>query len=121
MKRALVVVDMQRDFCPGGALPVAHGDEVIPAINQLVRAFARADLPVFFTRDWHPRDHVSFKAHGGPWPPHCIQDTPGARLHPSLAIPSEARVVDRGTLNAEDAYSCFQGTGRTRSLRDLGV
>ena len=121
VKQAIVVVDMQRDFCPGGALPVAHGDEVIPAINELVGAFRKAGLPVFFTRDWHPRNHVSFKANGGPWPPHCIQNTPGARFHPSLSIPPEAEVVDKGTLQAEDAYSGFQGTDLARMLRDLGV
>jgi nicotinamidase/pyrazinamidase len=120
-KQALVIVDIQRDFCPGGALPVAHGDEVIAAVNELVRAFERSELPIFFTRDWHPKNHVSFKARGGPWPPHCVQNTPGASFHPSLAIPPMARVVDKGTLQAEDAYSGFQGTELARSLRDLGV
>jgi nicotinamidase/pyrazinamidase len=121
MKQALIVVDIQRDFCPGGALPVANGDDVIPAVNELVVAFERAGLPIFFTRDWHPRDHVSFKAYGGPWPPHCIRNTPGATFHPSLAIPSGAEVVDKGTLQGEDAYSGFQGTDLAQRLLDLGV
>jgi nicotinamidase/pyrazinamidase len=120
-KQALIVVDIQRDFCPGGALPVTDGDKIIPAVNELVHVFEKAGLPVFFTRDWHPRNHVSFKAYGGPWPPHCIQNTPGASFHPSLAIPSEAKVIDKGTLQAEDAYSGFQGTDLAHKLRDLHV
>ncbi len=120
-KQALIVVDIQRDFCPGGALPVTGGDKIIPAVNELVRAFVKAGLPVFFTRDWHPRNHASFKAYGGPWPPHCIQNTQGASFHPSLAIPREAGVIDKGTLQAEDAYSGFQGTDMAHKLRDLHV
>jgi nicotinamidase/pyrazinamidase len=120
-KTALIIVDVQRDFCPGGALPVADGDKIIPAVNELIRAFEKEGLPVFFTRDWHPRNHVSFRANGGPWPPHCVQNTPGASFHPSLAIPPGAKVIDKGTLQAEDAYSGFQGTDLARELRDLHV
>ena len=120
-RRALIVVDVQRDFCPGGALPVAGGDKIIPAVNELIGAFERAGLPVFFTRDWHPKNHVSFKAGGGPWPPHCVQNTPGARFHPALAIPADAEVIDKGTLKEEDAYSGFQGTDLTHKLHRLGV
>jgi nicotinamidase-related amidase len=120
-KRALVVVDVQRDFCPGGALPVAGGDKIIPAVNQLIGAFETAGLPVFFTRDWHPRNHVSFKARGGPWPPHCVQNTPGAGFHTSLAISPDATVIDKGTLEDKDAYSGFQGTDLAQKLRDLHV
>jgi nicotinamidase/pyrazinamidase len=121
MKQALIVVDIQRDFCPGGALPVADGDKIIPAVNELVRAFEKASLPIFFTRDWHPRNHMSFKAYGGPWPPHCIRNTPGASFHPSLVVPREAEVIDKGILQAEDAYSGFQGTDLARKLNDLQV
>ena len=120
-RQALIVVDVQRDFCPGGALPVTGGDKIIPAVNELVHAFEKAGLPIFFTRDWHPKNHASFKAYGGPWPPHCIQNTPGARFHPSLAVPGEAEVIDKGTLRAEDAYSGFQGTDLARKLSDLHV
>jgi nicotinamidase/pyrazinamidase len=120
-RRALIIVDVQRDFCPGGALPVADGDKIIPAVNELTDAFERAGLPVFFTRDWHPKNHASFKASGGPWPPHCVQNTPGAKFHPSLAVPPHAEVIDKGTLQAEDAYSGFQGTDLARKLRGLGV
>jgi len=120
-KRALIVVDIQRDFCPGGALPVTGGDKIIPAVNQLIRAFGNAGLPIFFTRDWHPRNHVSFRSSGGPWPPHCVQNTPGASFHPSLAVPADAEVVDKGTLQGEDAYSGFQGTDLAHELHDLHV
>jgi nicotinamidase/pyrazinamidase len=120
-KRALIVVDIQRDFCPGGALPVTDGDKIISAVNQLVRAFEKAGLPIFFTRDWHPRNHVSFRDNGGPWPPHCVQNTPGASFHPLLAIPADAEVIDKGILQAEDAYSGFQGTDLARKLHGLHV
>jgi nicotinamidase/pyrazinamidase len=119
--RALIVVDVQRDFCPGGALGVAGGDKIIPKVNELVRAFESAGLPIFFTRDWHPRGHVSFMASGGPWPPHCVQGTPGAEFHPSLEVPADAVVVDKGVLQGEDAYSGFQRTDLARELEGLGV
>ncbi len=121
MKQALIVVDIQRDFCPGGALPVADGDKIIPAVNELIRAFESGGLPVFLTRDWHPKNHVSFKAYGGVWPPHCVQNTPGASFHPSLAIPSDAEVVDKGTLRTDDTYSNFQGTDLAQKLHNLRV
>ncbi len=121
MKQALIVVDVQRDFCPGGALAVADGDKIIPAVNELVRAFERASLPVFFTRDWHPRNHISFKAYGGVWPPHCVQNTPGASFHPLLEVPSGAEVIDKGTLRTDDTYSNFQGTDLAQRLRSLQV
>ncbi len=120
-RRALIVVDIQRDFCPGGALPVRGGDKIVPAVNELVRAFERAGLPVFFTRDWHPSDHVSFRAKGGPWPPHCVQNTPGAGFLPSLAVPTGAEVIDKGTVQGKDAYSGFQGTDLARRLHGLHV
>ncbi|HVC26998.1 MAG TPA: nicotinamidase [Nitrososphaerales archaeon] len=120
-KRALIVVDVQRDFCPGGALQVADGDKIIPAVNELVRAFERAGLPIFFTRDWHPMNHVSFRANGGPWPQHCVRNTPGAGFHPSLAVPALAEVIDKGTLQGEDAYSGFQGTDLAQRLLGLHV
>jgi nicotinamidase/pyrazinamidase len=121
MKRALIVVDIQRDFCPGGALAVTDGDKIIPAVNELVRAFEEAGLPVFFTRDWHPKNHMSFKDNGGPWPPHCIRNTPGATFHPSLAVPRGAEVIDKGVLQGEEGYSGFEGTDLARKLHNLQV
>lgn len=105
---ALVIVDLQNDFCPGGALGVAGGDAVVPVLNRYAERFARAGAPVFASRDWHPAETTHFKAHGGVWPPHCVQDTPGAAFHPALALPAGTEVVSKGMDPAEDAYSCFQ-------------
>jgi len=85
---ALIVVDVQNDFCPGGALPVPGGDMVVPVLNTYIKKFIEKGLPVYFTRDWHPENHISFKSQGGIWPPHCVQKTEGARFHPGLYVPS---------------------------------
>lgn len=120
-RAALLVIDVQRDFCPGGALAVKDGDEVVPAINRVVAGFDRAKLPIFFTRDWHPPDHTSFKGQGGPWPPHCVQGTGGAAFHPSLRIPTSAVVISKGDDQSKEAYSGFQGTDLATRLRGLGI
>ena len=119
--KALVVVDVQRDFCPGGALAVAHGDEIVPRLNAVIEAFERASLPMFFTRDWHPPNHISFKALGGRWPPHCVMETRGAEFHPMLKVPMGAVVVSKGSRADAEAYSGFQGTDLERRLKDSGV
>ncbi len=113
---ALVLVDVQNDFCPGGALAVPRGDEVIPILNRLLGLFAERHLPVIATRDWHPADHASFRARGGPWPPHCVKGTPGASLHPDLEIPCETLIVSKGTSPDAPGYSAFEGTGLSREL-----
>jgi len=118
---ALLVVDVQRDFCPGGALAVKSGDEVIPGLNLVIEAFERRRLPIFFTRDWHPVDHLSFRGRGGIWPPHCVQGTLGAELHPNLRIPATAAIISKGTSGDAEAYSGFQGTDLEERLRGLGV
>ncbi len=105
---ALLVVDVQNDFCPGGALGVRDGDAVVPVLNRYVQRFRAAGAPVYFTRDWHPPVTRHFAAYGGPWPPHCVQGTPGAEFHPALAVPRDAVVVSKGMDPAEDAYSAFQ-------------
>jgi hypothetical protein len=116
---ALIVVDVQRDFMPGGALPVPEGDKVVAPLNQYIERFSKANLPVFFTRDWHPKDHISFKGHGGIWPPHCVQDTEGAQFHPDLKIPSDNKfIISKGTSRDFDAYSGFQGTILDNLLRE---
>ena len=115
-KSALVVVDVQKDFCPGGALPVPDGDKVVPVLNTYVTKFVDRKLPIFFTRDWHPEDHISFKARGGPWPPHCIQNSPGAEFHPDLIIPPGSVIVSKATESDKDAYSGFQGTALAEQL-----
>jgi nicotinamidase/pyrazinamidase len=112
---ALIVVDVQLDFCPGGALPVAGGDKVVPVLNEYIKKFAAAGAPIIFTRDWHPSNHSSFKAQGGPWPPHCIQNTEGAKFHPALIIPPEAQIVSKADTR-DEAYSFFQGTNLAEKL-----
>jgi nicotinamidase/pyrazinamidase len=118
---ALIVIDVQNDFCPGGSLPVAHGDEIIPKINAVVRVFRRAALPMFFTRDWHPRNHCSFMSQGGEWPPHCIKDTLGAEFHRGLVVPPGARIISKATRSDAEAYSGFQGTRLAKDLQNLKV
>ena len=114
---ALLLVDVQIDFCPGGALPIPGGDAVVPVLNRWIDAAARAGVPVFATRDWHPEGHPSFASHGGPWPRHCVQDTPGARFHPALRLPGDAVVVTKGTRFDQDQYSAFDQTGLAARLR----
>lgn len=126
MTAALIVVDVQNDFCPGGALAVPKGDAVVPVLNRYAARFAQAGLPVFASRDWHPAQTTHFQSGGGPWPVHCVQETPGARFHPALGLPAEARVVSKGMGAQEDAYSAFQardeaGTLLPDALRAAGV
>ena len=119
MAEALVVVDFQNDFTPGGALPVPNGDEVAERVNELI-ASGRFDL-VVATRDWHPADHGSFEAQGGPWPPHCVQGTPGAELHSELDRSRIRVIVDKGQEPDTEGYSGFEGTHLEELLRDHGV
>jgi nicotinamidase/pyrazinamidase len=106
---ALIIVDVQNDFCPGGALGVADGDQVVSPINRLSAEFERAGLPVIVTRDWHPQHTSHFNTHGGQWPPHCIQGTRGAEFHPALAIRQNAVIVSKGAKENVDSYSAFDG------------
>lgn len=105
----LVVVDVQNDFCPGGSLAVPGGDAVVTVLNRYAARFAQAGAPVFATRDWHPETTRHFQAGGGPWPPHCVQGTEGARFHRDLALPPDTVVVSKGADPEQDAYSAFQG------------
>lgn len=118
---ALVIVDVQNDFLPGGALAVPHGDEVVAPLQALAAAFAAAGRPVYATRDWHPADHVSFREQGGPWPPHCIAGTPGADFPPGLRLPAGTIVISKAERSERDAYSGFDGTDLERQLRAAGV
>src|SRR5262245_25223980 len=92
---ALLIVDVQIDFCPGGALPIQSGDEIVPVLNGWVAAAIDADVPVFASRDWHPKQHLSFEESGGEWPVHCVQDSVGAEFHPKLKLPDAAVVVTK--------------------------
>jgi nicotinamidase/pyrazinamidase len=118
---AVIVVDVQNDFCPDGALPIERGDEVIPPCNLWADAAARAGLPVYASRDWHPVNHPSFKSQGGEWPRHCVQDTEGARFHEKLELPKSTIVVTKGTRFDKDQYSAFDETGLAEELRRQGV
>ncbi len=117
---ALVIVDVQTDFMPGGALPVPTGDEVVPVLNSYIELFDRLGRPIVATRDWHPPDHVSFRPRG-PWPPHCVQGTEGAKFHPDLRLPADVIIVSKATEPDREAYSGFEGTEMAEGLRALRV
>ena len=119
MAEALVIVDYQNDFNPGGALAVAGGDEIAEQINELASS-GRFDL-VVATRDWHPPDHASFADQGGPWPVHCVADSPGAQLHPALDTAHVDVIVDKGRDRDTEGYSGFQGTDLAALLRERHV
>ena len=119
-RRALVVVDVQNDFCPGGALAVERGDEVVAPLNELIDEFLSRGDVVVKSRDWHPPQTKHFTAYGGTWPVHCVRETPGAEFHPRLADDPRIRVVSKG-LGDEDCYSAFDGTGLADELREQGV
>lgn len=118
---ALIIVDLQYDFLPGGSLGVPQGDQVIGPINHLVDLFAQRGLPVYASRDWHPDEHCSFAARGGPWPPHCVANTRGAAFSDALRLPSNAIVISKAEAADVDAYSAFNGTGLAGQLRERGV
>lgn len=118
---ALLVVDVQNDFLPGGSLAVPHGDRVVPALNRYIGAFEAQHLPVYATRDWHPERHCSFRAQGGPWPPHCVAHTRGAEFAAALSLPPAATMISKATSADRDAYSGFEGTDLDRRLRAAGV
>ncbi len=118
---ALLVVDVQKDFLPGGSLAVSHGDEVIPVLNRYIELFSSLDLPVIATRDWHPADHCSFRQQGGIWPPHCVQQTDGAAFAADLTLPEGAFIVSKAADKSTEAYSGFQGTELAGHLRAQNV
>jgi nicotinamidase/pyrazinamidase len=125
-KDALIVVDVQNDFCPGGTLAVKDGDQVVPVLNRYIDQFTKAGLPIFATRDWHPEKTSHFITGGGPWPPHCIQGSQGAQFHPDLKLPPDTVVVSAGMGSDEDGYSGFLGRDESKAkladlLRQRGV
>ena len=119
-KRALIVVDVQNDFCPGGSLAVTRGDDVVAPLNKLIEEFLERGEPVFKSRDWHPKKTKHFAAYGGTWPVHCVQNTKGAEFHPDLIDDMHIRIISKG-LGDEDSYSAFDGTDLALQLRRLGV
>ena len=123
---ALLVVDVQNDFLPGGALAVIEGDAIIPRLNEYIHLFFETGRPVLASRDWHPAETTHFRAQGGPWPPHCVQNTPGAEFHPQLDMRPAVEVFSKGMGVDEDAYSAFQartagGVLLPDRLHELGV
>ena len=118
---ALLIVDVQNDFCPGGALAVVDGDRVVPVLNRWIEAATRSATPVFASRCWHPPGHVSFVERGGPWPAHCVQGSHGAELRADLRRDDVTAIVDKGTDADRDAYSAFDGTDLGERLRGLDV
>ena len=118
---ALIVVDVQNDFCPGGALPIEHGDTVVPVINRWIAAAVAKGVPVYASRDWHPPGHSSFHPAGGRWPPHCVAGTPGAEFDSALRLPRAAGIVSKGGVSGDDGFSAFGGTDLHRRLQAQGV
>ncbi len=118
---ALLVIDMQRDFMPGGALPVAKSDALLPVINACMHRFDSKGLPVFATRDWHPPDHASFVTEGGPWPVHCVAGSDGARFAEGLAWPATLRLINKGEQRELPGYSAFEGTQLRAQLQRQDV
>jgi len=118
---ALLIVDVQKDFCPGGNLAVPDGDRVVPVLNAWIDAAIRRNVHIIASRDWHPPGHVSFKARGGPWPSHCIAETDGAAFHPDLELPDDTHVVSKGQAEDHDQYSAFDDTGLAAELSQRDV
>jgi nicotinamidase/pyrazinamidase len=119
-KQALIVVDVQNDFCPGGTLAVAHGDKVVEPLNEQIDEFLERGAPVYKSRDWHPATTKHFEAYGGTWPVHCVQNTKGAEFHPALRDDPRITVVSKG-LGDTDCYSAFDETDLVSQLREQGV
>lgn len=118
---ALLVVDVQNDFLPGGRLAVAGGDAVVPALNRYLRLAQKLHIPVFASRDSHPQQHCSFTGQGGSWPPHCVAGTHGAQFASALRLPPRVVRIDKGTDPQREAYSAFQGTDLGAVLLRMGV
>jgi nicotinamidase/pyrazinamidase len=108
-RSAFVVIDVQVDFCPGGALAVPEGDQVVQPLNRYLELFGQRSTPIFASRDWHPEKSKHFREQGGTWPPHCIQGSPGAKFHPGLRLPEGTIVISKGIANWDNGYSALQG------------
>lgn len=107
LRKALIIVDVQNDFCPGGALSVPEGDKIIPVLNRYIRECLAAKIPIIVTRDWHPAKTRHFKKFGGLWPRHCVEYSKGARFHSKLKVPKNVIIVSKGMDPKRDSYSAF--------------
>ncbi|MEM3404399.1 MAG: bifunctional nicotinamidase/pyrazinamidase [Nitrososphaeria archaeon] len=121
IKDALIIVDVQNDFCPSGSLAVPEGDKIVPILNKYIIKFSERKASIIVTRDWHPKNHMSFKEYGGIWPPHCIQNTWGAQFHPKLILPKDIIIISKADKPDFEAYSGFQGTRLNKILKELKV
>jgi nicotinamidase/pyrazinamidase len=119
-KQALIVVDVQNDFCPGGTLAVPRGDEVVQPLNELIDRFLERGAPVYKSRDWHPATTKHFAAYGGTWPVHCVQNTKGAEFHPALRDDPRITVISKG-FDDKDSYSAFDNTGLAAQLHQQNI
>ena len=117
----LLLVDIQKDFCPGGALAIEGGDKIVPVLNGWIEAAQKKGASVYASRDWHPVHHVSFEEQGGKWPPHCIQDSDGAKFHPDLVLPASVVKITKGVRFDQDQNSVFDQTGLAVQLERDGV
>lgn len=108
-EKALLIVDVQNDFCPGGSLAVPNGDSVVEPLNSEIKKFLAEGNPIFASRDWHPAETNHFKDFGGIWPVHCVRGTAGAEFHPDLKLPNSVIIISKGMAKDEDAFSAFQG------------
>jgi len=125
-RAALLIVDVQNDFCPGGALAVTDGAAVVPVLNRYISLFWKRGTPIFASRDWHPEGSLHFKEQGGAWPVHCVQNTPGADFHPKLLLPEGTIVISKGANRWDEGYSALEGvtengTPLTMLLRHMGL
>ena len=126
LKKALLVVDVQNDFCPGGTLGIHGGHKIIPILNECIKFFEQEHLPIIVTRDWHPKVTKHFEQFGGVWPEHCVEGSPGAMFHPDLELPKEALVMSKGMDPEKDSYSAFHaidssGMALANLLKIFGV
>jgi len=119
-KQALLVIDVQNDFCPGGTLAVPQGDEVVEPLNKLIDDFLERGAPVYKSRDWHPPVTKHFAAYGGTWPVHCVRETEGAEFHPALRDDPRITVISKG-LDQRDGYSAFDHTDLATRLHNQNV
>lgn len=123
---ALLIVDAQNDFFPGGSLGVPDGDQIIPILNELITKAKQNNIPIIASRDWHPANHISFKENGGIWPVHCVQDSTGSHFHPDVHIPDSALIINKAFDVDKEAYSAFEGEtldgkSLTQVLNGMGV
>jgi nicotinamidase/pyrazinamidase len=120
-KAALIVVDVQRDFCEGGALAAADTLSLLEPLRDCIEAARRAGAVIVYTQDWHPANHGSFQTNGGPWPVHCVANSPGAQLMPPLQVGAKDVMIHKGVAAEGAGYSGFEATGLAERLKGLGV